>query len=63
MEEGDLALFISSELIEILGMCDRIYVMNRGRLIAEFPDQEATQEILMNCIVEDRKEEIGALRV
>ena len=52
--------FISSELTEILGMCDRIYVMNQGRIIGEFLASEATQEIVMNCIMQDSKGEIGA---
>jgi len=60
VEQGKSALFISSELTEILGMCDRIYVMNQGRIIGEFPAQEATQEIIMNCIMQDSKGEIGA---
>ena len=60
VEEGKSALFISSELTEILGMCDRIYVMNRGKIIGEFPAHEATQEIIMNCIMQDSKGEIGA---
>ena len=42
---------ISSEMPELLGMCDRIYVMNEGRLIAELPAAEATQEKIMHAIV------------
>jgi putative multiple sugar transport system ATP-binding protein len=60
LEAGKSALFISSELNEILGMCDRIYVMNQGRKIGEFAASEATQEIIMNCIMQDSKGEIGA---
>ena len=33
-EEGKAIIFISSELPEILGICDRIYVMNEGRIVA-----------------------------
>ena len=60
VEAGKAAIFISSELTEILGMCDRIYVMNQGRIIGEFLAGEATQEIVMNCIMQDSKGEIGA---
>jgi len=59
-KQGKAILFISSELPEILGMCDRIYVMNNGRIIAEFPQSEATQEGIMNCIMQHSKGEIGA---
>ena len=42
---------ISSEMPELLGMCDRIYVMNEGRFVAEFPAAEASQEKIMRAIV------------
>ena len=42
---------ISSEMPELLGMCDRIYVMNEGRLIAELDVAEASQEKIMHAIV------------
>jgi ribose transport system ATP-binding protein len=49
--QGKAILMISSDMPELLGMCDRIYVMKDGRLTAEFSAQEATQEkILANCI-------------
>ena len=38
---------ISSELPEILGMSDRILVMNKGRITAEFAGTEATEEKIM----------------
>ena len=59
-EEGKSIILISSELPEILGMCDRIYVMNRGRIIAELPNDKVTQEDIMNRIMQDSKGEIGA---
>ena len=49
--EGKSILMISSELPELLGMCDRIYVMNEGRLVAEMPVAEASQERIMRVIV------------
>ena len=48
--EGKGVIFISSELPEILGMCDRIYVMCEGRITGEVPRAEATQEKLMRLM-------------
>jgi rhamnose transport system ATP-binding protein len=42
--EGLTILLISSELLEVLGMSDRILVMREGRLVAEIPRAEATEE-------------------
>jgi ribose transport system ATP-binding protein len=44
-------LMISSELPEILGMSDRILVMNRGRIAGEFTAQEATQEKILAAAI------------
>ncbi|MDR0424867.1 MAG: sugar ABC transporter ATP-binding protein [Clostridiales Family XIII bacterium] len=44
-------LMISSEMPEILGMCDRIYVMNEGRIVAEYSRDEASQEKIMSSIL------------
>jgi ribose transport system ATP-binding protein len=45
--KGAAILMISSELPEILGMSDRILVMNKGRITAEIPAAEATEEKIM----------------
>jgi len=58
--EGKAVLMISSELPELLGMCDRIYVMNEGKLIAELPRENATQEAIMGCILQASKGGISA---
>lgn len=50
-DAGKGVLMISSEMPELLGMCDRIYVMNEGALIAEFEGAEASQEKIMHAIV------------
>ncbi len=60
VSQGKAVLMISSELPEILGMCDRIYVMNEGRMIAELDGRGATQESIMGYIMQDSKGEIGA---
>ena len=41
--EGKCIVMISSEMPELLGMCDRIYVMNEGRFVAEFAAAEASR--------------------
>ena len=51
VEEGKAVLMISSEMAELLGMCDRIYVMNEGRFVGEFTGAEATQEKIMRAIM------------
>ena len=48
---GKSVVMISSELPEVLGMSDRIYVMNEGRIVGEFPQKEASQESIMACIL------------
>ncbi|EIM27757.1 multiple monosaccharide ABC transporter ATP-binding protein [Microvirga lotononidis] len=50
-DAGKGVLMISSEMPELLGMCDRIYVMNEGSLIAELDIAEASQEKIMHAIV------------
>jgi len=46
--KGDAAvIIISSELPEVLGMCDRIYVMRDGKIKAEIPREKANQEIIL----------------
>ena len=50
--EGKSIIFISSELPEILGMCDRIYVMNEGRIVGELNRGDASQESIMRCIMQ-----------
>lgn len=50
-EEGKAIIVISSELPEVLGLSDRIYVMNEGRIVGELGKEEATQENIMKCIV------------
>ena len=49
--EGKSVIMISSELPEVLGMCDRIYVMNEGRMVGELSGEEASQEIIMSHIL------------
>ena len=48
---GKTVLVISSELPEILGICDRVYVMNDGEIKGEMPIEEASQESIMRLLV------------
>ena len=50
-DEGKGVIVISSELPEILGICDRIYVMNKGKFVGELAGAEASQESIMKCIM------------
>ena len=45
-------LLISSELPEILGMCDRILVLHGGRIVGEFPRGQATEDAIIHSIHE-----------
>jgi|SRR5690554_6937101 len=51
-DAGKSIIFISSELPEILGICDRVYVMNEGRIVGELNKAEASQESIMKCIMQ-----------
>jgi putative multiple sugar transport system ATP-binding protein len=59
--EGKSVIMISSELPEILGMCDRIYVMNEGRMVGELDGKDATQEKIMTYILQSsgKKKEVN----
>jgi ribose transport system ATP-binding protein len=49
--EGKAILLISSEMSEVLGICDYILVMHEGRLKTGFAKEEASQEKIMNAIM------------
>lgn len=51
VSEGKGVLMMSSEMPELLGTCDRIYVMNEGRIVAELAAAEASQESIMRAIM------------
>ena len=54
---GKSVILISSELPEVLGMSDRIYIMNASKIVGEMPASEATQENIMACIVKSGRGE------
>ncbi|MCL4274818.1 MAG: ATP-binding cassette domain-containing protein [Anaerolineales bacterium] len=53
--EGKGIILISSELPEILGVCDRIYVMSEGRIVGDLPAKDASQEIIMKHIMAQKE--------
>jgi len=50
---GRGVLLVSSDLPEVLGMCDRILVMAHGRLVGELTHEEATQDAVMALAVKE----------
>ena len=62
-DSGKAVLVVSSELPELLGICDRIYAMSQGRITGQLPRGEATQESLMKLMTienPDQTEKDGA---
>ena len=53
--EGKCIILISSEMPELLGMVDRLYVMNEGAFVAEMDVADASQEKIMRAIVKAGK--------
>ena len=60
VSQGKSVIMISSEMPEILGMCDRVYVMNEGKIVAEMGIEDATQEKIMAAILKSEKNKEGA---
>lgn len=54
---GKAIIVISSELQEIIGTCDRIYVINEGHISGELSREEVSQEKIMKCIMADNGKE------
>ncbi|TLM99643.1 sugar ABC transporter ATP-binding protein, partial [bacterium] len=51
VEQGMSIIMISSELPEILGMSDRVYVVSGGKITGELPIEEASQEAIMQLAI------------
>ena len=54
---GKSVVMISSELPEVIGMSDRIYIMNEGKFVGQMKASEATQENIMAAIIQSGKEQ------
>lgn len=52
---GKSVIMISSEMPEVLGMCDRIYVMSEAKIVGEMDARNATQELIMSSILSVNK--------
>ena len=59
-QNGFAIIMISSEMPEILGMCDRIYVMCNGKITGELSRQQASQEAILEYAMEKDKEKEAA---
>ena len=57
VKAGKSVIMISSELPEVIGMSDRIYIMNEGKFVGEMKADEATQENIMACILQSGRGE------
>ncbi|WP_108249555.1 multiple monosaccharide ABC transporter ATP-binding protein [Planctomonas deserti] len=53
--EGKAVIVISSELPELLGICDRIYALSAGRITGQLPISEATPESLMIYMTKEKE--------
>ena len=50
-DSGKAIIVISSEMPELLGICDRIYVMNEGRVVGEMLAKDTSQDKIMRAII------------
>ena len=53
--QGKSVILISSDMPEILGMCDRTYIMNEGFVVGELEGNEIAQVNIMNAIMQNSK--------
>ncbi|MGL5438058.1 MAG: multiple monosaccharide ABC transporter ATP-binding protein [Lachnospiraceae bacterium] len=56
-KEGKAVIVISSEMQEVIGTCDRVYVLNEGQIVGELTKEEVTQERIMKCIMSKGRKE------
>ena len=58
-KSGKAVIVISSEMPEIIGTCDRAYVINEGEIAGELNRDEMTQERIMQCIMAHNRKDDG----
>ena len=56
-KQGKAVVVISSEMPEVIGTCDRVYIINEGEIAGELTKEEATQEKIMQCIMDHNRRE------
>ncbi len=56
---GKAVIVISSEMPEIIGTCDRIYVINEGEIAGELTSREVSQEKIMQCVMAHNRKDDG----
>jgi len=61
-EDGAAVLFVSSELPELLNLCNRVYVAHRGRLVAEFTGNDITEYNVLHSFFDGAGEDKGSLK-
>ena len=55
---GNAVIVISSEMPEIIGTCDRTYILNNGEIAGELTGTEITQENIMQCIMTHNRKDV-----
>ena len=58
-KQGKAVIVISSEMPEIIGTCDRIYVINEGEIAGELTSAEVYQEKIMQCVMAHNRKDDG----
>jgi ABC-type sugar transport system ATPase subunit len=56
---GVLVVLLTSDMIELIGLCDRVMVMSRGRITATLSGKEITEEAIMRAAVPRTNESNG----
>ena len=56
LEEGTTVIMVSSELPELIGMCDRIYIMAEGKITGQVGKEEMTQKLIMEYATGGKKQ-------
>lgn len=57
VKNGVSIIMVSSEMPEVINMCDRVYVMRAGRIVACMEQKELDQEELLRCALGVKKDE------
>ena len=58
-DDGTAVIVISSELVEVLGLSDRILVMADGRIVGELTHEDASEEVVLRMITRASRHEVA----